>query len=110
MSQFTIDKKLVISAAMSAIAEVEIRRMKAVNTLIDEEMNSWFFPAKTREQAMKNLRSQRISGLATLFVAETTGYQTKSKAEMLINACSISKSDDVILDTEDASFVKEWMK
>ena len=94
------------SKARKTAGEYLARRDKQIELkkeiAIQEEMSGWWFPAKTREDAIKRL--QNDSNNSWYWIESQGGYWA-DKARQVILLCDNSKEAHVYLDDETVEFL-----
>jgi hypothetical protein len=108
VSQFTIKKSLVIQVCNKVILEVELTRKELYEKEICRIMSKkrFFLRYPTREKAIKIIDEYDMwkdKPWQYMYWGDLT------KANKLIKACSVTEEENVILDTNDANFINNWI-
>jgi hypothetical protein len=106
MSLFTVNKNTVIIAANNALKSITKKRIELFEIAVKAKMNRLFFKPKSREEAIEMVKKDSKNSSFTPWKLE--GWATEIEASKLLDACETTGLETVQLDTDDASFVKEW--
>jgi len=114
MSLFTVDRILVIRVSTSALEYSRKVRQEAIEKRIKDltTPKKYLFGLITikppsREKAEEIARTEKDAwGFIPWW--RTQYWDIIGKAKKLIDACSVSETNTVQLDTEDANFIEEW--
>jgi hypothetical protein len=106
MSGFPVDRCRIEKAANNALESVRKQRSKDYERAIAQKMSRWFFPCKTREEAILALEDS--DPLISKWLIG--GWGTEGDALNLLAACKVSNGETIYLSRGDAAFVANWEK
>lgn len=92
MSYVIVDAETCKDAANFAIEQIKQKREKMKEELIQKRMSGWWFPAKTREKAIHQLKNDR-DVFSDWNGTKLYGWGTESLAETLLD---LAKSGDPV--------------
>lgn len=109
MSYTRVRADICRDAAKAAIERIEKMREESIQDLIKKRMNSRWFPAKTKEQALRQIEKEdNQCGFSNLWLVSFQGSATIGLAEELLHLAEIA--DDTVMVTErHASMVNRYL-